>query len=457
LTGRRIVVVGDALLDRDLDGACERLAPDAPVPVVDAHVVTSRPGGAALAATMLARDGHDVVLVTACADDAAARELAWLVRREGVDVVAAGARGRTAEKVRVRARGVPVTRLDYGGTSTESIGPLPAAARRALDSAAAVLVADYGRGMTSSPDVRDALAGLPRRVPSVWDPHPRGTVPVPGMWLATPNRAEARGFAAGVEGDSVAATAARARRLAREWAVAGGVAVTMGAEGALLVHDGEPPLVVPCPPATGDPCGAGDRFASAAAALLADGALPSEAVVGAVRAASAFVGDGGLTRFGTWSGAGTAPLQVPEREGPAGRATVVATGGCFDILHAGHVETLEGARRLGDRLVVLLNSDASVRRLKGEGRPINTAADRAAVLRALGCVDDVVVFDDDTPVAALERLRPDVFVKGGDYSSRSLPEVAAMAAWGGEVVVLPYVEGRSTSGLLSEVVRRGTS
>jgi rfaE bifunctional protein nucleotidyltransferase chain/domain len=136
---------------------------------------------------------------------------------------------------------------------------------------------------------------------------------------------------------------------------------------------------------------------------------------------------------------------------------VVARGGCIDILHAGHVDPLLGARRLGDRLVVLLNSDASVRRLKGEGRPINTAADRAAVLRALGCVDEVIVFDEDTPVTALERVRPDVFVKGGDYSSRSLPEAAAMAAWGGEVVVLPYVEGRSTTGLLSEVVRRGAS
>jgi rfaE bifunctional protein nucleotidyltransferase chain/domain len=452
LTGP-IVVVGDSLLDRDLDGACERVAPDAPVPVVDASSAAARPGGAALAATMLTGDGHDVVLVTAVAGDAVGLELVDLLRERDVDVVNLGASGRTAEKVRVRAGGLPVTRVDYGGRSTQGIGPLSRAARRAIEGAASVLVADYGRGITSSPDVRGALAGVARRVPRVWDPHPRGAPPVPGMWLATPNRAEARHFAPGVEGDSIRAHAERARRLAREWAVTAGVSVTLGEGGALLVHDEEPPLVAPCPPATGDPCGAGDRFASAAAALLAEGALPSEAVVGAVVAASAFVADGALSRFGTCRATGTVPWQVPRPQ----RGSVVATGGCFDILHAGLVATLEGARRLGDRLVVLLNSDASVRRLKGDGRPINTAADRAAVLRALGCVDEVIVFDEDTPVAALERLRPDVFVKGGDYSSRSLPEAAAMAAWGGEVVVLPYVEGRSTTGLLSEVVRRGAS
>jgi rfaE bifunctional protein nucleotidyltransferase chain/domain len=459
LTGP-IVVIGDALLDRDVDGACERVAPDAPVPVVDASTTTARPGGAALAATMLAGDGHDVVLVTALAGDAAACELLGLLRASGVDVVNLGASGGTAEKVRVRAGRLPVAGLDYGGQATEGIGPLPAGARRSIDAAASVLVADYGRGMTSSPDVRDALGAVARRVPRVWDPHPRGAPPVPGMWLATPNRAEARHFAAAVGGDSIRAHAERARWLAREWAVTAGVAVTLGSAGALLVHGDEPPLVAPCPPATGDACGAGDRFASTAAALLAGGALPSEAVIGAVAAASAFVAEGALSRFGAQDPAHHAALRARERAGGARtqrRTTVVATGGCFDILHAGHVATLEGARRLGGRLVVLLNSDASVRRLKGEGRPINTAADRAAVLRALACVDDVIVFDEDTPVAALERLRPDVFVKGGDYSSRSLPEAAAMAAWGGEVVVLPYVEGRSTTRLLSEVVQRGTS
>ncbi len=134
---------------------------------------------------------------------------------------------------------------------------------------------------------------------------------------------------------------------------------------------------------------------------------------------------------------------------------MVAAGGCFDLLHTGHLGMLEQARRLGDCLVVLLNSDASVRRLKGAGRPIVGEADRAALLRALACVDDVVLFDEDTPCAALERLRPDVFAKGGDYGAEALPEQTAMSSWGGQCVLLPYREGRSTTNLMQEVRRRG--
>jgi rfaE bifunctional protein nucleotidyltransferase chain/domain len=146
-----------------------------------------------------------------------------------------------------------------------------------------------------------------------------------------------------------------------------------------------------------------------------------------------------------------------DSEGEAAARTLVATGGCFDLLHPGHVSTLERARRLGDRLVVLLNSDASVRRLKGPGRPVQDEQDRAAVLRSLACVDDVVVFDEDTPAEALRRLRPDVFVKGGDYSSAELPEAAVLAEWGGTVLTVPFVDGRSTTGLLQRIDGKGMS
>ena len=134
--------------------------------------------------------------------------------------------------------------------------------------------------------------------------------------------------------------------------------------------------------------------------------------------------------------------------------TVVATGGCFDLLHAGHVATLRAARALGDCLVVCLNSDDSVRRLKGLERPLVPEVDRVAVLEALGCVDVVVPFDERTPEAVLQRLRPDVFAKGGDYALTDLPEAALLSTWGGQAVVLPYLEGRSTTQLMKEVVRR---
>jgi D-beta-D-heptose 7-phosphate kinase/D-beta-D-heptose 1-phosphate adenosyltransferase len=131
----------------------------------------------------------------------------------------------------------------------------------------------------------------------------------------------------------------------------------------------------------------------------------------------------------------------------AAGGTVVATGGCFDLLHAGHVSLLQGARSLGDCLIVCLNSDDSVRRLKGDGRPLNSAADRARVLAALGCVDAIAVFGEDTPSAVLERIRPDVWVKGGDYDGRDLPEAAVLSTWGGVAVTVPYLDGRSTTRL----------
>jgi rfaE bifunctional protein nucleotidyltransferase chain/domain len=249
-------------------------------------------------------------------------------------------------------------------------------------------------------------------------------------------------------------------------------------------------MVMPAPPTTAaDPCGAGDRFAATAAALLADGALPSEAVAGAVAAASAFVATGAAASIQPPSSPPTPAAPEPQalfpgppnREGsPAGEVaaaavhtpppidralrligavrgrggTVVATGGCFDLLHAGHVATLRAARALGDCLLVCLNSDDSVRRLKGPGRPLMRLADRIAVLEALGCVDVVVPFDERTPEAVLQRLRPDVFAKGGDYALADLPEAELLATWGGQAVVLPYLEGRSTTQLMKEVVRR---
>ena len=137
-----------------------------------------------------------------------------------------------------------------------------------------------------------------------------------------------------------------------------------------------------------------------------------------------------------------------------GGGTVVATGGCFDLLHAGHVRMLERARELGDCLIVCLNSDASVRRLKGDDRPLVEQDDRAAVLRGLACVDAVAIFDEDDPRRVLETLRPHVWVKGGDYAVSELPEAATLAEWGGRAVLVPYVAGRSTTRLITEVLAR---
>jgi D-beta-D-heptose 7-phosphate kinase/D-beta-D-heptose 1-phosphate adenosyltransferase len=448
----RLTVVGDALLDRDVEGDVTRLAPDAPVPVVDHDHTTVRPGGAGLAAALAARGRHDVRLITALAADPAGRELAGVLGDHGVEVIDLGLDGATPEKIRVRAQGRALLRLDRGGPHGV-VGDTSAAARAAVEWADGLLVADYGRGVAASEGLRGALhRAAGNGVPLVWDPHPRGAEPVPAAALVTPNDAEARGFAPGVGGDGPHGALARAEALRDRWR-ARWVCVTRGAGGAVAVGDGAAVAVPATTVAAGDPCGAGDRFASRAAEVLAGGGDVPEALRAAVAAASAFVAAGGAAAAAT-----AAPEPAPADAVTADviarvRAkggTVVATGGCFDLLHPGHVRTLQAARSLGDCLVVCLNSDASVRALKGPRRPVVAQADRAAVLLALGCVDAVEVFDEATPAAVLERLRPDLWVKGGDYAVRDLPEAAVLAGWGGRALVLPFLEGRSTTRLIEE-------
>lgn len=445
-----LVVVGDALLDVDVTGHAERLMPDAPAPVVDDAEECFRPGGAALAATLAASSstssGREVVLITALADDEPAARLRSLCTAHGVRVVAIPHDGSTVVKRRVLADGRPLGRLDTGGCGR--LGALPGEAAEVLRSAAAVLVADYGNGVTAAPQVRRLLAELTPRTPLVWDPHPRGAEPVAGARLVTPNEAEATRLATagGPADDRGRSRLGRVSRIAADLVTrwqAQAVVVTLGSAGAVLSRGEPTPAVLPAPQVRGDDtCGAGDRFSSAAASALADGALVPEAVEEAVAAAAEFVAAGGARSVGGTPAAGPEPA--------AGRrGTLVATGGCFDLLHAGHVATLEAARALGDRLVVCLNSDASVRRLKGPARPIVPQADRARVLEALGCVDEVVVFDEDTPADTIARLRPDVWVKGGDYAGTTLPEAELLQQWGGQAVVVPYVQGRSTTSLVA--------
>jgi D-beta-D-heptose 7-phosphate kinase / D-beta-D-heptose 1-phosphate adenosyltransferase len=467
-----LVVIGDALLDLDLDGVAERLAPDSPVPVLDGLVERPRPGGAALAAAMAAADGHEVVLVTALGADDAGDRVERLL--PGVEVHRLPYDGPTPVKQRVRAGGQSLLRLD-SGTHPGTIRGVPDALREVLDGAGAVLVADYGRGVTGLPALRDLLSGLPRRVPVVWDPHPKGAAPVPGVRLVTPNRSEAALFAERLGVPTAAArtmlaeVGARANGLVERWG-AQAVAVTLGAGGALLSYGAGAPVVTPAPEVhCVDPCGAGDRFAVSAALALGAGRVTVEAVHQAVLDAAGYVAAGGpasLTSGPTAAGADRGPA-APAVDRPARQpveelvasvsrrgGTVVATGGCFDLLHAGHVATLRAARRLGDCLVVCLNSDDSVRRLKGPTRPLVPAADRARVLEALECVDGVVVFDEDTPTEVLQRLRPHVWAKGGDYAGATFPEATVVQEWGGQAVVLPYLQGRSTTRLLDTAAGR---
>lgn len=448
-----LVVVGDVMLDIDLIADSARLSPEAPVPVLHDPVERRRPGGAALAAVLAVSSRRPVVLVAPVATDDAGRQLRRMLAGR-LELVAVPWAGSTPVKTRLRVAEHPVARLDRGG-ALGAIGPLPERALSALGSAAAVLVSDYGRGVSADPGFRAALAAL--SCPLVWDPHPRGAAPVPGSTLVTPNLAELAGFVTIDAAASLAAIRRGAQQLAQQWQ-AGSVCVTLGSRGAMFcLADNAPHLIAPAQVSAGDTCGAGDCFAAAATAGLADGVLPSEAVALGVAAAGRFVAAGAA------SGYRLEPSDAgPADAGPADgrevdalldrvrrrRGVVVATGGCFDLLHAGHIATLQAARAVGDCLVVCLNSDDSVRRLKGAQRPLQPAADRARVLAALECVDAVVVFEEDTPATVLRRIRPDIWAKGGDYSGVPLPESAVLAEWGGEAVTVPYLQGRSTSALV---------
>jgi D-beta-D-heptose 7-phosphate kinase/D-beta-D-heptose 1-phosphate adenosyltransferase len=462
-----LVIVGDSLLDVDIDGSATRLSPEAPVPVVDAERLVQRPGGAGLAALLAARTETGVALITGIADDDAGRQLHSLLTAAGVRVLALPMTGSTIIKTRIRAGGQSVLRLDRGDGTPVSL-PLSDEVTAALTGARAICVADYGAGVTALPGIRNALTQLASHVPVVWDPHPRGAAPVPGCALATPNHAEAQGFC----GHHPAGDAGKI--LLEQWR-ARAVCITRGSRGARLYRPDVDPrnVVIPTGLAAGsvDACGAGDRFAVAAAVALGAGADAVAAVETAVADAARFVATGGAAAVSSpVPGDGAQVLSHPtrledktqvdaialaERLRRDGR-TVVATGGCFDLLHTGHIRLLRQARDLGDALIVLVNSDESVRTLKGAGRPVMHDVDRARVLGALACVDAVAIFDAPTPERILESLRPDIWVKGGDYVAAELPESGVVYRHGGEVVILPTVAGYSSSRLIAAATSGGS-
>ncbi len=461
----RILVAGDVMLDEYWHGPARRISPEAPAMVVKVEHREQRPGGAANVACNLAGLGAGVALAGIVGRDPEAEALEQSMRHSGVTQEWIRSRGRpTVRKLRVLSRNQQVMRLDRETPfAAEDSRRLAARFETLLGDCSAVVLSDYAKGSLADATALIAAARAAGK-PVLVDPKSSDFGKYRGASLLTPNRAEFEA-ALGGSGESNGEMAARAQRVCALLEI-GGFVVTLGDHGLLLAPaDGEPQHIPARAREVFDVTGAGDTVAAVLAAGLAVGAdlrhmthlanVAAGVVVQRVGVATVSLSD--LERE---LGVGTAgqpavigadrAVEIGRRMREDGRRLVM-TNGCFDLLHAGHTACLAEARALGDCLMVAVNDDDSVRRLKGPRRPVVPLAQRMEVLAALGCVDWVAPFGEDTPEALIRRVAPAVLAKGGDYRPDEVAGGKAVRSAGGEVVVLPYRAGLSTSALLERM------
>ncbi len=445
----RVVVVGDVMLDRYWTGATRRVSPEAPVPIVSVTEIEERAGGAANVAANCAALGASVTLVSITGADAESQRLAELCAAAGVttDWITLPALATTV-KLRVVSQHQQLLRLDFDAeVSLDRRSELVTKTRRALSHADVLVLSDYAKGVLSQLDCLIELA-RDMDVLVVVDPKGQDFAKYHGADLITPNLSE---FEAVVgRCDDEAQMASRGRDLMARHAF-GSLLITRGEQGMSLLRPEHAALHLTAHARdVYDVTGAGDTVCGVVATALAAGVSLEDAIRMANVGAGIVVarlGTAALTRTELLTA-----LSLPGDGDVRDLATVVArvmavqkrgervvmTNGCFDILHAGHVRFLREAAALGQHLVVAINSDASIRRLKGEQRPINSLAQRLEVLSALECVDSLVSFDEETPLGVIERVKPDVLVKGGDYPLEKIVGADFVLANGGEVRSLSY-------------------
>jgi D-beta-D-heptose 7-phosphate kinase/D-beta-D-heptose 1-phosphate adenosyltransferase len=479
----RVLVLGDLMLDRHTWGNAERISQEAPVIVLRADRRESRPGGAANVANMLAGLEARVTCCGVVGDDAAGVELRQLLVASSVncELVLTDIGRPTSVKERFIGRAgsrhpSQILRVDH-----EKCDPLcdPLETRLAEQLAAqvprhdALLISDYGKGVCTPRLLRAAIEAAHRAgVPVLVDPsHAAPWDNYHGVTLIKPNRLEAEaatGRRIVKAGDALAAGQQLCHDLETEMAL-----VTLDRDGMMLMHrDGHGETFPTHARAVYDITGAGDMVMAMIGLCLAAGASAADAVRLANVAAGIEVERSGVAviyrdeiRAEILLGRNSPVKKIVTREHAALLAAehrrrgdkVVFTNGCFDLLHVGHVTYLAEAARLGNILIVGVNSDASVKRLKGAGRPAIAESDRAAMLAALACVHHVVIFDEDTPNALLHAIRPDVLVKGGTYTPEQVVGHEIVESYGGTVCVTGLVDGVSTTNILASVARGETA
>jgi D-beta-D-heptose 7-phosphate kinase/D-beta-D-heptose 1-phosphate adenosyltransferase len=466
----RILVAGDVMLDRYWHGGTNRISPEAPVPVVRVQEEESRPGGAGNVALNITALGGNAVLIGMTGDDEMSQVLEKTLGKRGVDCrFERIERFPTITKLRIISRHQQLIRLDFeDGFEGLNGSDMLAQFDMQLPTADLVLLSDYGKGTLRRVEEfisRARDAGKPVLV----DPKGTDFAKYSGATLITPNLAEFEAVVGRCDSDSEIVE--RGNALMDECRFQA-LLITRGEQGMSLLERGREPRHLPTHAReVFDVTGAGDTVISVLASALAGG-MPLDAATQLSNVAAGIV----VGKLGTATASSDeirralAEQQVVHRgvisEQELGAAmdaarargeTVVFTNGCFDILHAGHVTYLEQASRLGDRLLVAVNVDETVRRLKGPDRPVNSLEKRMLVLAALGCVDWVVPFSEETPERLICSLKPDFLVKGGDNDPDKIPGARCVREAGGEVRVMDYVENSSTTGLISEIRSRDSS
>ena len=474
MTTARVLVIGDLILDKYIWGRVGRISPEAPVPVVEVEREEVRLGGAGNVVNNLLSLGCQVSLASVVGADADGRELVSFLQQQGLDTssVQEIKHRRTSCKTRILANYQQMLRVDR-----ESVEPVSSAEQdelfadvvSLLPDVHAVLISDYLKGALT-PELLQRIIAVcrERQLPVIVDPKGNDFSRYRGATALTPNRREAE-IATGISITDEDTLLTAGDRLLRQLQL-DAVILTRSEEGiSLFTAQGSIAHFPTEAREVFDVSGAGDTVVATIGAALAVGLSLADAVKLSNLAAGIVVGKLGtstvtpaeifnlvlrrsrLTESKILSARHLQAALEPLRS--AGKQ-IVFTNGCFDLLHAGHVKYLQQARQLGDLLVLGLNSDASIRRLKGEKRPLLEETERAQILAALDCIDYLIIFDEDTPLDLLQLVRPDILVKGGDYSVDQVVGKDLVESYGGRVELIQFVEGKSTTNIVEKIIQR---
>jgi rfaE bifunctional protein, domain II len=464
---KRILVIGDLMLDLYYNCDVGRISPEAPVPVLKYNNVKRVLGGAANVANNLALNAQKVDMLGIIGEDADGEAVLSLMEASGIgsDLVSRDGERVTTCKTRFISKGQQIFRFDR--EDIQNISPEMEAAflnaiKKNIDRYDLVIISDYLKGMVTYALTKSVISLCnEKEIPVIIDPKDSNTDKYSGCTLVKPNRKELESFVGEgpVKDEFIPAKALEIKKkLNCKYLL-----LTLGSKGMIFIDDHHELIKIDSEAhEIYDVTGAGDTVLAYLAMGFRGNTIDSEAVKLANRAAGVKVG-----KFGTAvvkreelqtqehynkKAVAADGIELLTQKLKAQNKTIVFTNGCFDIVHSGHIRYLQEAKMLGDVLILGLNSDSSIRRLKGEQRPILDQDERIILISALQCVDYVVLFDEDTPINLMKKIKPDIITKGGDYVKENIVGYDFVTSYGGQVVTLPFIEGKSTTNIISKIL-----